>query len=634
MIKIDTMIKYRAIALTTLSLAMLLLFTQCGTSLIGNSTGNIIIQLTPDMKDDLSSFMKEKLNDVTGNHVVLRFEAGEYHFYPENARSEYLTISNNDNGDKKVAIPTFGAKSVTIEGNGAKLIFHGGIIPLVLKGIGEAFVSDVNIYWDKPFTFEGEVIESSQENKTFTLKVSKENDYEIKQGHLFFIGYDWKLPLGENIVYNKETRRPYYFTSLYEHNWHSQELSAEELSPGIVRFGNVNAKQVPPVGSVWVDKGPHGQNRRYPAIFINDSENIIFENVNVYASGAMALIAEKSTNITLNKYNVTLPKGSDRMIGVSADATHFVNCRGLIQMDSCLFENILDDATNVQGTYMLVKEVLDRHTVRTAFGHQQQEGFPFASKGDTLRFVSRDDLLPIKNVTVKSVKMDSENSYKISLNEAIDELELEHAVIENISYVASVKITNCEVRQNRARSLLISTSKPVEISNNYFSSMMAGIRICGDANYWFESGPVSEVVIQDNVFEDLGVGGHNPQAILQIDPIIGKVFRGNGFYHKNIVFKNNTIITFDRLLIYALSVDGLTITNNKLLHSETYEEIYSDLSHFDLQNCRNVIISGNSYIGLGEAEISLKNCNQVEIGVQQGFSEQVLINPNRYFYQN
>lgn len=615
-------------------LILTLLFSQCGKDVKDVSTDNLVIELNSSMKDNLSSFMEEKLKDATGANVVLKFDTGEYHFFPEQARSEYLTISNNDNGEKKIAMPFFGVNSVKIEGNGANLVFHGGIIPLVLKGVGETFISDVNIYWDKPFTFEGEVIESSEEDKTFTLKVSAENDYEIKEGRIFFKGYDWELPLGENIVYNKETKRPYYFTSHYEHAWNSQELSAEEVSAGIVRFGNVKAKKVPPVGSVWVDKGPHGQNRRYPAIFINDSENVTIERVNVYASGAMALIAEKSTNITLNKYNVSLPKGSTRMIGVSADATHFVNCKGLIRMDSCLFENILDDATNVQGTYMLVDEVVDPNTVKTSFGHYQQEGFPFAAEGDSLRIISRGDLLPIKVVTVKSLKMDSENDYKIAFNEDITDLELKNTVVENVSYVAAVQITNCVVRQNRARSLLISTSKPVEISNSYFSSMMAGIRICGDANFWFESGPVSDVLINGNVFEDLGIGGHSPQAILQIDPIIGKEFRSNGFYHKNIVFKENTIKTFDRLLVYALSVDGLSITDNKIVQTTSYEEIYPDLSHFDLQNCRNVIISGNEYVGTSEAEISVKNSDQVEIGDQKGFNKNIVNNPNKYFYQN
>jgi hypothetical protein len=164
---------------------------------------------------------------------------------------------------------------------------------------------------------------------------------------------------------------------------------------------------------------------------------------------------------------------------------------------------------------------------------------------------------------------------------------------------------------------------------------MAGIRICGDANYWFESGPVSNVIVRGNTFENLGIGGHAPQAILQIDPIIGKKYRENGYYHKNIVFENNTIKTFDPLIIYALSVDGLIIRNNTIILTKTYPHIFNDLSLFDLQNCTNVKIEGNTYTGDNEASISVINCQKLEFdSEQEGFMKSIIKNPNKYFYQN
>lgn len=165
--------------------------------------------------------------------------------------------------------------------------------------------------------------------------------------------------------------------------------------------------------------------------------------------------------------------------------------------------------------------------------------------------------------------------------------------------------------------------------------MMAGIRICGDANYWFESGPVSDVIVRGNTFENLGIGGHAPQAILQIDPIIDKEFRKDGFYHRNIIFENNTVKTFDPLIIYALSVDGLVIRNNTIIQTSDFPQIFGELSQFDLQNCNNVIIEGNTYQGEGQATISAIECTELMIDPnQQGFSEEPVYNPNKYFYQN
>ena len=266
--------------------------------------------------------------------------------------------------------------------------------------------------------------------------------------------------------------------------------------------------------------------------------------------------------------------------------------------------------------------------------HFQQNGFDFGSKGDEIRFVSRTDLLPIQTNVIAKVEKISEEIYEISFLNELDPEVTVFSAIENKTFMAGLKMVNCTVKQNRARSILISTPKKVEILDNYFSSMMAGVRICGDANYWFESGPVQEVVIRGNTFEDLAIGGHNPQAILQIDPIIGKNYRNNGYFHHNIIFEDNIIKAFDPLIIYALSVDGLTIRNNTIIQTHAYQEIFSDLSQMDIQNSKSVIIENNMYEGKGLAQISIKDCEDVRIGDQVGFAKEIVEMPNKYFYQN
>jgi hypothetical protein len=593
-----------------------------------------VIFIKASQAKDFSVVIRDQLIKRKDKKIQIEFEKGTYHFYPDQAVEKYMEISNNDNGKRKIAFPLFDYSKVEIEGNGSDFIFHGGIIPFGLSGLESVNMKNFNIWWDQPFTFEGEVIANDSVQRTFTLKVNKEDQYEIIDNELLFKGYDWKLKLGENIVYNKALKRPYYYTAKYEHNWHDHPLKAKEISPGIIQFSNFSGAEVPPVGSVWVDKGPHGQNRRFPGFSIKDSKNIFLENINIYTCGAMGLIAEKSEDITLQNFNVKLSEGSIRMIGASADATHFVNCKGLITLDHCQFENMLDDATNVHGTYMVVDEIISDKKIRCSFMHFQQNGFDFGSKGDKIRFVSRTDLLPIQNNVIADVARISEKTYEITfMNELGPEITV-FTAIENTSYMAGLKMVNCTVKQNRARSILISTPKKVEVLNNYFSSMMAGVRICGDANYWFESGPVQDVVISGNTFEDLAIGGHNPQAILQIDPIIAKKYRTNGYFHRNIIFENNTIKAFDPLIIYALSVDGLTIRNNTIIKTSSYKEIYSDLSQFDIQNCKSVFIENNVYNGKGLAQISIKDCEDVRVGSQEGFSKEIVEMPNKYFYQN
>ena len=86
--------------------------------------------------------------------------------------------------------------------------------------------------------------------------------------------------------------------------------------------------------------------------------------------------------------------------------------------------------------------------------------------------------------------------------------------------------------------------------------MMAGIRICGDANYWFESGRTRNVVIRNNRFGTMSTGGRSPQAVLQIDPVISHDARSGGTpYHGCIRFEGNLVESLDNQMILALSVE-------------------------------------------------------------------------------
>jgi hypothetical protein len=583
---------------------------------------------------DYTPVINEIFKANSKGNIKLIFDDATYNFLPDQAFSKYVKISNNDNGDKRIAFPITGGSNIIVEGNNTVFLMHGNLIPFLIENTDNVSISGINIMYDKPFTFEGFVVGNNQKENTFDLKVSKENEYKIVDDELLFTGYDWELGLGENIVFNPKTKRPNYFTSKYEHHYHNGHLKAQEIEPGVVRFSNLSAKEVPPVGSIWVDKGPHGQNRLVPGFRIYNSKNIGINNVNVYAAGAMALIAEKSTNIYLDAFNVKLPEGSSRMISASADATHFVNCKGEIKMENCIFQNMLDDATNVHGTYMVVSKIIDNKTVELKFKHYQQEGFDFANPGDTVRFIDRHTLLPIFKSVVSNINHISEETYELTVSDDLSKKVNLESAVENVSWMASLTMKNCVVKQNRARSILISTSKKVLVDSNYFSSMMAGVRICGDANYWFESGPVSNVIIKNNTFEELGIGGHNPQAILQIDPVISKKYRKEGYFHRNIVFENNLIKTFDPHIIYALSVDGLVIRNNKIVQTKEYEQIFSDLCQIDIQNCTNVQIVGNEYIGDAKALISIKDVNNLTMKNQRGFEDKTVSKPNQYFYEN
>jgi hypothetical protein len=613
-------------------IVLLLLIISCGITMYGQT--NVRISLS-DSAAGFTGRVYEVLQEHPEGNLTLEFEPGVYHFYPEKAIGRYVSVSNNDNGYKRIAFCMDGMKNVEIKGNRTEFIFHGKIMPFYMLNCTNVSIAGIDIDCADSYVFEGTVIANSPESKSFDLQVRDDVRYKVKGHRLFWYGYDWEQSLGENIVFDPETRSPYYNTVRFLHRQWENELMAEDLGNGRVRLSKINSAEMPPVGSVYTDKGMHGTNRMYPNIVIHTSAGIRLNDMNIYGSGAMAMIAECSSDITLRGFNVRLRQGSNRTISASADATHFVNCRGTVIFEDCTFENMLDDATNVHGTHTIVNEYLSDRCIGVRFGHYQQEGFLFAAPGDTLKLIDRSSLTSHGQFIVDSIIRINENYYRIYSQAPIPRPSSPETllVVENLSGSASVVMRRCTVRQNRARSILISTPRPVLIEDCRFSSMMAGILISGDGNYWFESGNVEDVIIRRNIFECMGNGGENPQSVLHIAPVIPPDHRNEGFYHGRIVFEDNTIRTFDSQVIYALSVRELIIRNNRFIQTKDYAPIFPGLPYIDLQYCRNVWLEGNTYQGSdGEAEVSVLNCGKITYSKQKGFLSKTLIRPNTYYY--
>lgn len=593
------------------------------------------VRIPLDGRNDYSPLVREVLGQNSKGRRVIEFEEGVYHFYPEKAKGMFVRVSNNDNGYKRIAFYIDGMENIEIRGNNTEFMFHGSIVPLYINNSSAVSISGISIDYDTSFMLEGKVLTNNDKDKSIDIKLRDDIRYEIKDGRLFYSGYDWSQPLGQNIVFDPQTGAPYYYTSKYLRHYERDELRAKDLGNQTVRLSGFESLVLPPVGSIYIDKGPYRSNRMFPGIIVHSSSSVSISDVNIYMAGGMALIAENTEDITMDKFNVRLREGSGRYISASADATHFVNCRGTVSFNECVFENMLDDATNVHGTYMLVDEFLSEDSICVRFGHLQQEGFLFASAGDSLQLIDRQSLLPVDKFVVGDVDIINDKYWIIRSRTPLSSKTIQSAplAIENLTNTASVVMRSCSVKNNRARSILISTPKPVLIENNYFDSMMAGVIIAGDANSWFESGNVSDVIIRNNTFVNMGKGGEAPQSVLQISPEIPPPSRAKGYYHGRILFQDNLVKTFDSQVIYALSVDNLEVSGNTFIQTYDYRPIFEGLSYIDAQHCNNVLIEGNTFEGGQEAEVSTAKCKSVIVGEQRGFKKGIVNNPNTFFYR-
>lgn len=567
-----------------------------------------------------ATYQLNKLIESVQNEpdVTLSFPKGQYNFYAENAKEMYRAVANHDNGLKRMIFPLFNNKNITIDGNGSLFMMHGRVVPFTLERVQGATLKNFSIDWIRAFHAELKVVESDAENNSFVVSIdSKLYPYTLKGGELLFDRYDQMDPIGANMTWDPATRSPIYDTQEFQVNGEKAKIT--KAGDDLLKFTK-SSKQALPVGSVLVAYGVHPTSRLCPAIHVTNSKDLRIENVTVYDAGGMALIVERTDNITLNGMKVTSTK--DRIVSTRADATHFIGCKGAILVENCILEHMLDDGINVHGAYVPVSEYLGDNQFLCEISHFQQWGLTFGEAGDKIALLSRSTVLPFYETTITSIKTLNEHRFILTVESTPKTLPEGLLSVENMTWYPSLTMRNNKIRENRARSVLVTTKGSVLIENNYFNSQMHGILIEGDNNKWYESGAVQDVTIRNNTFDNIGFACSQRYPLLASPLLRPEQYLGEGQYHRNINFTGNTIRSFNGLLANARSVKGLNVSDNTIEFSSDYPAI-DEGPAVVLEYCDNVTLKGNSVTGFAKAfEIKAIDCTDLTAKENSGFVSQ------------
>ena len=169
-------------------------------------------------------------------------------------------------------------------------------------------------------------------------------------------------------------------------------------------------------------------------------------------------------------------------------------------------------------------------------------------------------------------------------------------ILENKTWNPTFTMRNSVVRNNRARSIVLKSPLKTVIENNEFSSMMSAVFFRGETFFWYESGGVTDVLIQNNRFVNVAHGGPE-HAALYITPRLDKSFSTSQLYDQNIRFINNKIETFDSRIVWADRVNGLTIKGNTIKKTFDFVQQYPNSPMFDFTNCKDVSLLENTVTG-------------------------------------
>ena len=542
---------------------------------------------------------------------------GTYHFHPEKAMEKFVHISNNDDGLKRIAFPIQGFRDFEIDASGARLIMHGEMVTFDIQDAEDITLKNFSIDWIKPFYFQGQVTRILEAENAFDLKVYEECDYEIVANELVFLEKpgmairtwkSWAMPMKQdlgweqnidwNIWFDPSTRAGAYGAGPCALRSWNEDLKVryhvEEIEAGVLRFYNA-APRLPELDWVLIVKGKKSLNRTSPAIHVFNSKNFTLENATVYHAGGMGFIAERTENVSLEGFAVRLPEGAGRMVTTTADATHFVNCRGLVSFNNCHFENMLDDATNVHGIYTRVVGLVNDQTICVRRVHGQQQGFLFATPGDSIRLSDMTSLKPYAARKVSSVSSLNSEHMEITFTESVKDILQPGSVADNLTWQADLHMRNTTVRRNRARSILISTGGNVMVENNDFQTCtFTSILFEGDGTFWHESGPVRNVVIRNNRFRDFGLASGDA-PLIQCSARVNFEDGPSHYYHHHILIENNHCEVFGRILANISFVDGFVFRGNRIVKSTAYPLAPAEGPVFSFRASRNIVIENNEY---------------------------------------
>ncbi len=550
---------------------------------------------------------------------VLIFEKGRYDFWPEHADEKFYYESNTDViSIRKCAVLIEDFKNLTIDFNGSDLIFHGRVQPITIDSSKNITIKNVTIDWEVPMTAQGQI--TKVENDYIEIQINPESPCEIRNKKIFFIGEGWVSELSDIMEFEKESKRiaqgcgdgclgnDFY---LY---------TAEEISKSLVRI-HYTITRPPAVGNYLALR--HSA-RDHAGTFITNSKNVTIENLNMFQNAGLGILSQYSDNLSFKNVQCVPNPLKNRVFAGHDDGLHFSNCKGQITVDSSRFLGLMDDPINVHGTSVQIIEKLSNRKLLCKFMHHQSIGFVWARPGEKIGFIENEAMNTLGNGMVETFAAKNSTEFEITFTAPIPAWVTTGDALENLIWVPDVLIQNSFFGSSRARGILVTTPGKVIIQNNIFESSGSAILISGDANGWYESGAVSDVLISNNNFKEPCLTSifQFCEGIISINPVIPKTDVNKPF-HRNIRIVNNKFNPYDYPVLYANSTEGLIFSNNIINRSVQYKPMHPRKFMITLDGCKKIEVKGNKFIG----DVLGRNINlistlgkELKLGKKQGIA--------------
>lgn len=483
-----------------------------------------------DKKDDTAAFIAclaeaKKRNGALGQIVL---PGGELDF-----------IEQVNEVDPAYGIVFDDLHNLIISGKGSTLYFHGETKGIHLANCSNLYFEDFQIDWGVPPFSMGTILS----NDGTTFKVQVHSGYKV----------DGNTRVSAFLEYNKTSYTPRTKgNDIYGDVKYTKYLGDNQLE---ITFNS--AHKVAPEGTLVVLRHYLYE---YDCFFAEGCQDLHFESVKTYSAPGMMLRAYSSKNIYANRFSCLLKSHTDRLMSVTADAIHTIDCYGDLKVTNSTFENCGDDALNSHGMYSLLLSRQDDQTITI----NNPRGYNFIpSIGDTMEFRTTDDLTLLQQDVVTAVSK-SESGFVLSLKDPLLADVVVGVAVGNVTRNCTLLFENNLIRNKRCRGVLVQT-RHATIRNNTFANLSdAGVLLTCDANDWYEALVPGDVLIENNKFlKDNFASGNTGGDICITGYGKGYNLAATGSI-QGVDIHNNFFGNCANSGIYANSVFSLKIRNNAL----------------------------------------------------------------------
>lgn len=446
----------------------------------------------------------------------------------------------NPDGTRKTAIYLKNKKNIEIDGNGATLLVHGKMTPLLFDNCENIFLKNLTIDYACPTMAEFTVL--SNENGVCTVKINPEYLYRIENKELIWqgeTGLDGKPYWEDSYIGNR--RHVKFFDPVQRmcfdfgrSNLESEKI--EDLGDNTLRLTLKNKEAHLPAGSVIQTRNIV---RDQTGSLFQRCKNLVFENLRVKFMHGLGMVSQFCENVSFINCDLTPAQG--RTVASTADFFQFSGCKGKLLIDGCAARGAHDDYVNVHGTHLRIIEKDDtENSLLVRFMHAETWGFQAFEKGDELEFIRWDTLQPYEKTKVVDYERINDTDIRLFLDRSLPVIIVGKDVVENATWTPDLCVRNCSFGPTAGRGILCTTRGEVVIENNRFENLWGpALLLEDDCNFWFESGYTTKIIFRNNLVIgcDYGITCEGAPVIRYTPKVMDEDF--NGFVHGSLVVDGN-----------------------------------------------------------------------------------------------